>query len=839
MSKIQKKILKPINIIFLSCLLGVILIVNSNYVNKEKLLNKKNEIVEYLFSPRKLEGSNIDYSQKVCSKASDDLNEFYATGDFSKIGLEDDRIKCDDKEATYLQNLINLVNHARDKECVELEGSLEDSAKDYAMHYLAMAVFLTFGLLAIFGWIICCFCWCCNCCCCCCCKRKPICKKICFVFTYVFYALVVAACSYGLSQTSNVFSAMNDTGCSILKFFDQLLNGETQTDQPYWAGVNSIKDTLSDLTDYIGQSGHSAHEQLSQSMNRLDNYEQNFTSYMNESSEYLYNNLEDYSGNYTYTPLDSQEKQYVLDMVQQFGKHNPTDNSYTPLSTLFNWTIEYNAVATNARHYLTIANNAFDDILSSRIDDVVDKLTEGEDKIEEISKPVEDLNENLGEIFDELGDYASDYGKMALHSIFTVLMVINICLGGLMFLLCFFSMKQCTSCCLCRCLFKCGIHLSWNILAIMMIFSFLVGSILGIIGLLGSDIMSLITYTLSEENFNSSTTPFLLDEIGDAKDYLYEFIHGSGDISEQLNLSQSLNSFNDINSVQESIRNLRGGFSEIISQCIVYNSTIKLLKKKQELNEDIFLKEINQNILVASGISYFELINKINLTSIKLGKQYSWKINSPHPNCNDDPTYGYVFNPKNCKPIDILDSLSAGDKTTEDGKNFILYASILNDTDYFIDNANKIYGSGDKKSYKEILDELRDRYVSYLSQYDETLNTFNIIIENIMGRIRHLIGDGNNNTFSFMNGGFVRKHIKVILKNLKDAFGKNIYSVAVCLNIAGCSLILSISSTLLLLAIINEELKQHIQNENHPNPGTSSVSPFTPNNVPAFPLQKV
>ena len=122
-----------------------------------------------------------------------------------------------------------------------------------------------------------------------------------------------------------------------------------------------------------------------------------------------------------------------------------------------------------------------------------------------------------------------------------------------------------------------------------MIFSFLVGSILGIIGLLGSDIMSLITYTLSEENFNNNTTPFLLDEIGDAQDYLYEFIHGSGDISEQLNLRQSLNSFNAINSVQESIRNLRGGFSEIISQCIVYNSTIKLLKKKRN-----FLFRTNQ-----------------------------------------------------------------------------------------------------------------------------------------------------------------------------------------------------------------------------------------------------
>jgi hypothetical protein len=47
-------------------------------------------------------------------------------------------------------------------------------------------------------------------------------------------------------------------------------------------------------------------------------------------------------------------------------------------------------------------------------------------KINKIIKPFEDLNEDLGKIFDELSQYGDNYGKMSLHSIFTVLMVINI-----------------------------------------------------------------------------------------------------------------------------------------------------------------------------------------------------------------------------------------------------------------------------------------------------------------------------------------------------------------------------------------------------------------------------
>ena len=52
-----------------------------------------------------------------------------------------------------------------------------------------------------------------------------------------------------------------------------------------------------------------------------------------------------------------------------------------------------------------------------------------------------------------------------------------------------------------------------------------------------------------------------------------------------------------------------------------------------------------------------------------------------------------------------------------------------------------------------------------------------------------------------------------MLKYLEKSLGKDLYTVGVCLILVGCSLILSISSTILLDVIINLELKQNM------NPG--------------------
>ena len=52
------------------------------------------------------------------------------------------------------------------------------------------------------------------------------------------------------------------------------------------------------------------------------------------------------------------------------------------------------------------------------------------------------------------------------------------------------------------------------------------------------------------------------------------------------------------------------------------------------------------------------------------------------------------------------------------------------------------------------------------------------------------------------------KNIKVVLKFLEKCLGDNFYTVGVCLLLAGCSLAVAISFTILLIAIINDSVKK-------------------------------
>ena len=51
--------------------------------------------------------------------------------------------------------------------------------------------------------------------------------------------------------------------------------------------------------------------------------------------------------------------------------------------------------------------------------------------------------------------------------------------------------------------------------------------------------------------------------------------------------------------------------------------------------------------------------------------------------------------------------------------------------------------------------------------------------------------------------------MKIVLKYLKYSLGEDIYTVGICLVIVGFSLIFSISSTILLIVIINIDLEKN------------------------------
>ena len=824
--KKNSKPLKYYHFIILSCVLCVIFIINSNHVNKERFLKKynqvKNGIYENIKTLRNLQDSSINYSNKVCSKASDDLIEYYKTGDPSKIDIDSNEITYENKNEPYMEYLIAIVKNIGNDDNDSGGNSLQKSATDYGMRFIPMMIFLSFGLLGIFGWIICCFCACCNCCCCCCCK-KPQCKKVCFIFTYAFYAGVVGVSIFGLAVTSKAFRGLNDTGCSFLKFFEQILDGEIeQNKSPRWSGANKIKNLLLELEKFISESDTNAHNNIAQSFENLYNKESYFLNYMRTSSNDLYNNLNDYSKEYTNFQNFAND-QYILDIIYSYGNFSGT--SFPNDSILYQWDKEYHLVSDNAMSYLIIANDSFDYILNNKVSDVKDQLDRSASKINKIIKPFEDLNEDLGKIFDELSQYGDNYGKMSLHSIFTVLMVININLAGFILLICFCSMKQCTSCCCCRCLLKCVTHLSWNILALMMICSFLFGSLLGIIGMIGGDMMSLVSYILSKENFNNEK--LFIDKFDEVAEYLKIFIHGDGDISTSLDLGNSLNSFNNISHIQENIRTIRENFSNIISECRVYNDTINWLNSEKEYETDIYLipsKKLEDQS--RENISYHNFLEKINEKFQDTTQKFSWNFTNHGNECGSSSSDRTVFDPKSCPPLKIINDLAL------DNVELKQYAEILNDTDTFIRNANSLK----EGSFLQILNNLTYFYLEYLSQFNLTLIVFDDIIENLMSRISQYIGN-ENNIFSILNGKFTQINVKIILKCLKDALGKNIFSIGLSLNIVGCALILSISSTLILLAIINEELNQHIKTEN--TPGIASLSELKLNNVSPFQPQNM
>ena len=110
----MKKFLSKLNsfhIILLGCILGCLLVINSNHVNEKKAQIKLSKEQDALFnrivSKRKLESNSK--TDEICSRGSDSLINYYETGDLSKIDLDDGAIKCEDCGQEHMQALIDLI----------------------------------------------------------------------------------------------------------------------------------------------------------------------------------------------------------------------------------------------------------------------------------------------------------------------------------------------------------------------------------------------------------------------------------------------------------------------------------------------------------------------------------------------------------------------------------------------------------------------------------------------------------------------------------------------------------------------------------------------------------
>ena len=831
--------LKTYHIFFISCLLTTFMVLNSNRVNEARTLKKENEKADTLFSKiislRNLDAStgtvNHQNSEGVCALGSDDLNDYYKTGDLSKIDLDDDGIKSEDKDKSYMKALRTIVKNLVDGGGEEedddntnggrilrrLQEIDQNDLMEYGKRILPMLVFLVFGVLGIFGWIICCFCCCCNCCCCCCCKKEG-CKIPCFIFTYVFYALVVAVCIYGLTQSNKIFEGIANTECSILKLLEQVLDGEIKQTTPRWIGISGINGLLEGLKSEINRLKLTAIDQLKRKISDIDTAKSSFKNGMNSFDGQCFNDGH-YLGGYTKTFSSSDvsnenyHKTYVLDIINYIG-HLDNDNKYPNPSFLYFLNLEYSEVADRTDGYVETTNSSFHNILGDKTEEVTNALDKAKDTLNKLKKPFDKINNKIGDKISDFSKQIDDNGKLGVKLVFGVLMIMNVALGVFVVFIALCSMNSCKDCCFCRCIFKFCTHLLWNILALMMILAFFVGSILSLVGRIGGDAMELVSYTLSEENLNNDRDPFLIGQAEDVKKYLKICLHGNGSLESEFDLGDSLQRIEDIDDVLNGLDNVTQEFNRIINNLPAFKTLKAQIKNRTEYRTDKFgLAGVTDP---NSGIPFnvaLELLN--NAISSKSTKKESWGINGDTSKKCIDGTDSFsegefTLHPKECRPLN-RDWVSSSHQNIKD------YATIVSS---IVDLVKQL----EIGSFKGKISTLEGKYNRYLNSYIEMIKFLNTTINSLIGEIKSIAGDGQ--IFSFVNGKFIGTNIKIILKYLKYSLGQDLYTVGLCLDIVGLSLILSISSTILLIAIINTLLK-NMQQQTPPD----GVIPYQ-NNVP-------
>ncbi len=769
--------IKYFYILLLSIILCPLLILNSN-----KVLEKRTEgrilkqfganIKERFFGRHLL--SFDEGVEKICKRGSEELNNYYITRVDETIGLdeEDEDEKDNEKTPEYIDALIDIVKGTTGKS----DKEMSDNLMTYGQHLIGVFICLAIAILAIPGWLICCSCCCCNCCCCCCCK-KPTCKFPFFIVTLALYVLVAGICVYGLIKSNSIFRGLSDTECSILQFFNETIEGEAKAQTPKWAGVEGIKSILNDLDHKIGTIGGQTLLDLEGGQNEIATQKGEFADLLHDQSALV-------TGNNKYT-ITSTEYQIDITTTSWYGTFPDHEGNFEGTGVVNRWYKEYSLIADGLDRNLGDAYNNFNTIIGN---EVKSNLNNIKNSVEEMGTSIKEVKDGMADSIVEYSDYIDEYGKLGFKIFFSALVVIDAAIAALMFLLCFCSGEKCKNCCLFRCGFKLLIHLFWNILALLMIITLFIGFIFTLIGSIGKDLTYVVNYFIGEENMNQAE-PALFGAEGKK---LSTCFNGNGDILKVLDDEGSVDldqikSFDNINDLIEEIKSAETQFSNLKSNCQTYNMMMGELDKRVNYKEDF-------GFCVVGGTcnniqSFLDALNT--------------ELSSPTPPTYLDQWYISCDNQgSNCKSL----------KRDTIGEN--QYGGSV--------NVKKVYGiqqlvrqassSTETNSFKQVTDYIRVKFNDILTAEIGILTTFRNNLKKLTGVFDAYIGE-NGGFADFVNCKFIDSNVKVILKNLRKGVGNSFYSIGICLVLAGCSLAVAISFTILLVIIINTSVDS---NKNKP-----------------------
>lgn len=666
-----------------------------------------------------------EISEYMCSQSSSDLEEFYKT-------TEADYEFNPPESSGFLKELIKGIIEGTTK----IENLGKDQVKEYFSNSPSYIFALVLFILFLILWLPYCLCICCKCC-----LFFPQgclkCPKIYMIIGIALCALILVNCFIGYSENSSIVNGIYGLGCSFLKIEQHLIKGDdNRVKKPYWVGINGILSLLKETSN-------------------------NITALKTKTA-----NLKD-----QLNVIDISFKTFSQDLTKEYNKRYNTEIK-NPIPNGNDFIPDYLSLygpITNEETALGLINkekNAYHDYTFSVINEVVyvignatEKTTTITDNIQTISN---DLDTKVNEIdttigntirkFDDYLDEIDSYARTYMNLLFSVNLVVVLVIGASLILLLLCKRGKPILC------------ISWIILYSFMLFSFLLGGILGIIGSFVQDISSCAIETVKDikniEKLNQDT-----------RNMADICINGNGSLAHLDFISSNINT-----SIIDNVYNLEENLNDGIKAIRKYNLQ-SIESNENKYNEIMdrpknFVKEL-----------YYALNNLQNYTDSSLPNTYvststpihdEWEVNE-----NDCKYYNYTKStktrrlteePQRCLIIsewNLKDALDLYKNIEPRDKSINLTQQIEN---HF--NSIKSFLSSNNELISAIKEQNKIFNQSFINIGEEEINVLNNI-KNIIIPFRDTYNEivGDKSIFEILNCNFLKRDVNKVIEILYDSFG--------------------------------------------------------------------
>ena len=748
------------------------------------------------------ESFNSDVN-KICSKASDDIQDYFKTYDESKMDLSKTYLKEIDIYPEYIEALIDVM---------EGDGKLKDNFFKYLSHAVAASFFLVLGIISIICWLCFGFFCCCNCCCCCCCK-KPECKGKILFFSLLFDCIIIFTCLYGIISSNKMFTSFEDVECSFMKFISEISIGENRNDGTEWPGFTKILLTFNNIVNKVEEIKRENKTELDMIYNTKNEKKEKFKNASQETYQDLLDKKDPFSDilfdpEYCFHIIQENTINVLdvgaLDILYNYGPYT-NDEKF-----LYKLNDQYDTITEKAENYLNSAYKSLTNIFKENSIDIFVK--EIKKNIKELRTSIDDIKKKFVKYIVKYGDIIDEKGNYMLMICYIAVIGLS-CLSGISLVTMYSTTGECCyqKCCFGKGLTKTLSHISWNLMSIVMILSFFICGVIFLVSSIGKDLVDVFSVILGKQNI-FSRKPIIIGNESSA--YFNVCIHWDGDLPDILGIYSenfSLYEFDELNKIINNIEDAKLDLETTDLIIKEYRSTIE--DRRNLTGVEIFDLNESFSMNLDDMISYYnELLSTVVYDMWTMGDT-----------CKDT-SYNLIHRPENID--DIVRKEIIDDETPKECLNFfewkdgfekrygtpyvlaydVTYNTVYKAAAYFVKAVNNITDYINNGTVINLIEEKIDivekAYNESIVAELEALDFFNKTIYNMLSVFNN-IGDESKSLYSFLHCEFIRNNLLIVFKYLQKAFGGKVQAFGVTFVFASFSMFLSIFFTILEIVILN------------------------------------